>query len=136
MCQAIFLILKVLEDSRQILVAANMQPDDPFPMDDKIKEGLTYFHTFFVSLYLDGRFSFAPSLLCHSHSDSVSTTSDSFVSCSLVTSAGLPFSHIESSFDASRGQRYLLSLRYLSLRCTLALSVLSAPKYPPLSYFF
>lgn len=39
-CWVIFLILKVLEDSRQILVAANMQPDDPFPMDDKIKEGL------------------------------------------------------------------------------------------------
>lgn len=33
------LVLQVLEDSRQILVAANMQPDDPFPMDDKIKEG-------------------------------------------------------------------------------------------------
>lgn len=32
-------VLQVLEDSRQILVAANMQPDDPFPMDDKIKEG-------------------------------------------------------------------------------------------------
>lgn len=31
---------QVLEDSRQILVAANMQPNDPFPMDDKIKEGL------------------------------------------------------------------------------------------------
>lgn len=75
----------MLEDSRQILVAANMQPDDPFPMDDKIKEGLTYFHTFFVLLYLDEPFSFAPSLLCHSHSDSVSTTSDYFVSCTLVT---------------------------------------------------
>lgn len=35
--------LKVLEDSRQVLVAANMQPDDPFPMDDKIKEGLIRF---------------------------------------------------------------------------------------------
>lgn len=33
------LVPQVLEDSRQILVAANMQPDDPFPMDDKIKEG-------------------------------------------------------------------------------------------------
>lgn len=33
-------VFKVLEDSRQILVAANMRPDDPFPMDDKIKEGL------------------------------------------------------------------------------------------------
>lgn len=31
---------QVLEDSRQVLVAANMQPNDPFPMDDKIKEGL------------------------------------------------------------------------------------------------
>lgn len=30
---------EVLEDSRQVLVAANMQPDDPFPLDDKIKEG-------------------------------------------------------------------------------------------------
>ncbi|TWW69348.1 Coiled-coil domain-containing protein 134 [Takifugu flavidus] len=37
-------IFQVLEDSRQILVAANMQPDDPFPMDDKIKEGLAHFH--------------------------------------------------------------------------------------------
>ncbi|CAG01644.1 unnamed protein product, partial [Tetraodon nigroviridis] len=36
-------LFKVLEDSRQILVAANMRPDDPFPMDDKIKEGLAPF---------------------------------------------------------------------------------------------
>lgn len=36
-------VFKVLEDSRQILVAANMRPDDPFPMDDKIKEGLAHF---------------------------------------------------------------------------------------------
>lgn len=43
-------VFKVLEDSRQILVAANMRPDDPFPMDDKIKEGLARF----------------PSSLCHS----------------------------------------------------------------------
>ncbi|CAG01646.1 unnamed protein product, partial [Tetraodon nigroviridis] len=34
-------LFKVLEDSRQILVAANMRPDDPFPMDDKIKEDVT-----------------------------------------------------------------------------------------------
>ncbi|TWW69364.1 Coiled-coil domain-containing protein 134 [Takifugu flavidus] len=33
---------QVLEDSRQILVAANMQPDDPFPMDDKIKEAYSH----------------------------------------------------------------------------------------------
>lgn len=39
---------KVLEDSRQVLVAANMRPDDPFPMDDKIKEGGILF--FFVSI--------------------------------------------------------------------------------------
>uniref|UniRef100_G3NWA7 Coiled-coil domain containing 134 n=1 Tax=Gasterosteus aculeatus aculeatus TaxID=481459 RepID=G3NWA7_GASAC len=32
----------VLEDSKQILVAANMQPDDPFPMDDKIKEAYSH----------------------------------------------------------------------------------------------
>lgn len=37
-------VFKVLEDSRQILVAANMRPDDPFPMDDKIKEGLAHRH--------------------------------------------------------------------------------------------
>uniref|UniRef100_A0A4W6DN89 Coiled-coil domain containing 134 n=1 Tax=Lates calcarifer TaxID=8187 RepID=A0A4W6DN89_LATCA len=35
-------LFKVLEDSRQILVAANMQPDDPFPMDDKIKEAYSH----------------------------------------------------------------------------------------------
>ncbi|XP_035470176.1 coiled-coil domain-containing protein 134 isoform X2 [Scophthalmus maximus] len=32
----------VLEDSRQILVAANMHADDPFPMDDKIKEAYSH----------------------------------------------------------------------------------------------
>lgn len=37
----------MLEDSKLILVAANMQPDDPFPMDDKIKEGPTDFYTSF-----------------------------------------------------------------------------------------
>ncbi|CAG5897470.1 unnamed protein product [Menidia menidia] len=35
-------LFKVLEDSRQILVAANMRPDDPFPMDDKIKEAYSH----------------------------------------------------------------------------------------------
>nr|XP_020480658.1 coiled-coil domain-containing protein 134 isoform X1 [Monopterus albus] len=35
-------LFKVLEDSRQILVEANMQPDDPFPMDDKIKEAYSH----------------------------------------------------------------------------------------------
>lgn len=35
-------LFKVLEDSRQILVAANMQPEDPFPMDDKIKEAYSH----------------------------------------------------------------------------------------------
>ena len=39
------LCYEVLEDSKQILVTANMQPDDPFPMDDKIKEGLLHSHT-------------------------------------------------------------------------------------------
>uniref|UniRef100_A0A3B5MJN0 Uncharacterized protein n=1 Tax=Xiphophorus couchianus TaxID=32473 RepID=A0A3B5MJN0_9TELE len=34
--------LQVLEDSRQILVAANMQPDAPFPLDDKIKEAYSH----------------------------------------------------------------------------------------------
>eukprot|EP00063_Salmo_salar_P071235 XP_014046070.1 PREDICTED: coiled-coil domain-containing protein 134-like [Salmo salar] len=32
-------LFKVLEDSKAVLIAANMQADDPFPMDDKIKEG-------------------------------------------------------------------------------------------------
>ncbi|CAJ1075805.1 meiosis inhibitor protein 1-like isoform X1 [Xyrichtys novacula] len=35
-------LFKVLEDSRQVLVAANMRPDDPFPMDDKIKEAYSH----------------------------------------------------------------------------------------------
>ncbi|XP_068434188.1 coiled-coil domain-containing protein 134-like isoform X2 [Clinocottus analis] len=35
-------LFKVLEDSKQILVAANMQPQDPFPMDDKIKEAYSH----------------------------------------------------------------------------------------------
>lgn len=35
-------LFKVLEDSRQVLIAANMQPDDPFPMDDKIKEAYSH----------------------------------------------------------------------------------------------
>lgn len=46
----ISVILKVLDDSRQILVTANMQPDDPFPMDDKIKEGLVTFAPLSVTL--------------------------------------------------------------------------------------
>lgn len=52
----VLLLLQVLEDSRQILVAANMHPNDPFPMDDKVKEGLAPFH---LSLLLSG----LPSLL-------------------------------------------------------------------------
>ncbi len=41
--------VQVLEDSRAFLIAANMQPDDPFPLDDKIKEGerLLLFHRSF-----------------------------------------------------------------------------------------
>uniref|UniRef100_A0A3B1KJS7 Coiled-coil domain containing 134 n=1 Tax=Astyanax mexicanus TaxID=7994 RepID=A0A3B1KJS7_ASTMX len=35
-------LFKVLEDSKAILVAANMQPDDPFPLDDKIKEAYSH----------------------------------------------------------------------------------------------
>ncbi|XP_028843114.1 coiled-coil domain-containing protein 134 [Denticeps clupeoides] len=35
-------LFKVLEDSRAVLLAANMQPDDPFPMDDKIKEAYSH----------------------------------------------------------------------------------------------
>ncbi|XP_023685615.2 meiosis inhibitor protein 1 isoform X2 [Paramormyrops kingsleyae] len=35
-------LFKVLEDSRAILTAANMQPDDPFPLDDKIKEAYSH----------------------------------------------------------------------------------------------
>uniref|UniRef100_A0A3Q3EHR7 Coiled-coil domain containing 134 n=1 Tax=Labrus bergylta TaxID=56723 RepID=A0A3Q3EHR7_9LABR len=35
-------LFKVLEDSRQVLIAANMQPDDPFPMDEKIKEAYSH----------------------------------------------------------------------------------------------
>ncbi|XP_042575384.1 coiled-coil domain-containing protein 134 isoform X2 [Cyprinus carpio] len=31
-------LFKVLEDSRAVLITANLQPDDPFPLDDKIKE--------------------------------------------------------------------------------------------------
>uniref|UniRef100_A0A671NVY2 Coiled-coil domain-containing protein 134-like n=1 Tax=Sinocyclocheilus anshuiensis TaxID=1608454 RepID=A0A671NVY2_9TELE len=32
----------VLEDSRAVLKAANLQPDDPFPLDDKIKEAYSH----------------------------------------------------------------------------------------------
>ncbi|KAK3525558.1 hypothetical protein QTP86_034854, partial [Hemibagrus guttatus] len=35
-------LFKVLEDSRAVLVAANLQPDDPFPLDDKIKEAYSH----------------------------------------------------------------------------------------------
>ncbi|KAJ7992624.1 hypothetical protein DPEC_G00280610 [Dallia pectoralis] len=35
-------LFKVLEDSRAILIAANTQPGDPFPMDDKIKEAYSH----------------------------------------------------------------------------------------------
>ncbi|KAI5087562.1 coiled-coil domain-containing protein 134 isoform X1, partial [Silurus meridionalis] len=35
-------LFKVLEDSRTVLVAANLQPDDPFPQDDKIKEAYSH----------------------------------------------------------------------------------------------
>ncbi|XP_016323952.1 coiled-coil domain-containing protein 134-like [Sinocyclocheilus anshuiensis] len=35
-------LFKVLEDSRAVLIAANMQPDDPFPLDDKIKEAYSH----------------------------------------------------------------------------------------------
>ncbi|KAF4080928.1 hypothetical protein AMELA_G00176620 [Ameiurus melas] len=35
-------LFKVLEESRAVLVAANLQPDDPFPLDDKIKEAYSH----------------------------------------------------------------------------------------------
>ncbi|XP_029583882.1 coiled-coil domain-containing protein 134 isoform X3 [Salmo trutta] len=35
-------LFKVLEDSKAVLIAANMQADDPFPMDDKIKEAYSH----------------------------------------------------------------------------------------------
>lgn len=35
-------LFKVLEDSRAVLTAANLQPDDPFPRDDKIKEAYSH----------------------------------------------------------------------------------------------
>ncbi|KAJ8387549.1 hypothetical protein AAFF_G00152450 [Aldrovandia affinis] len=35
-------LFKVLEDSKAILTAANLQPDDPFPLDDKIKEAYSH----------------------------------------------------------------------------------------------
>ncbi|XP_041735523.1 coiled-coil domain-containing protein 134-like isoform X2 [Coregonus clupeaformis] len=35
-------LFKVLEDSRAILIAANMKADDPFPIDDKIKEAYSH----------------------------------------------------------------------------------------------
>uniref|UniRef100_A0A8C2HVD4 Coiled-coil domain containing 134 n=1 Tax=Cyprinus carpio TaxID=7962 RepID=A0A8C2HVD4_CYPCA len=35
-------LFKVLEDSRAVLKAANVQPDDPFPLDDKIKEAYSH----------------------------------------------------------------------------------------------
>ncbi|XP_036409351.1 coiled-coil domain-containing protein 134-like [Megalops cyprinoides] len=35
-------LFKVLEDSRAVLTAANLQPDDPFPLDDKIKEAYSH----------------------------------------------------------------------------------------------
>ncbi|KAK1155341.1 coiled-coil domain-containing protein 134-like [Acipenser oxyrinchus oxyrinchus] len=31
----------VLEDSRAVLIAANVQPDDTFPQEEKLKEGET-----------------------------------------------------------------------------------------------
>ncbi|KAK6471506.1 coiled-coil domain-containing protein 134-like [Huso huso] len=33
------LVQNVLEDSRAILIAANVQPDDAFPQEEKLKEG-------------------------------------------------------------------------------------------------
>ncbi|KAG9483869.1 hypothetical protein GDO78_009669 [Eleutherodactylus coqui] len=36
-------LFKVLEDSRAILIAAGVQPDSPFPVDEKIKDA--YSHT-------------------------------------------------------------------------------------------
>uniref|UniRef100_A0A8C2BZU4 Coiled-coil domain containing 134 n=1 Tax=Cyprinus carpio TaxID=7962 RepID=A0A8C2BZU4_CYPCA len=45
-------LFKVLEDSRAFLITANLQPDDPFPLDDKIKEGerlWLYHHSFQTS---------------------------------------------------------------------------------------
>lgn len=35
-------LFKVLEDSRQVLVASNLQPDGPFPLDEKIKEAYSH----------------------------------------------------------------------------------------------
>ncbi|KAL4658035.1 meiosis inhibitor protein 1 [Arapaima gigas] len=35
-------LFKVLEDSRAVLMAANLQPDDPFPLDDKVKEAYSH----------------------------------------------------------------------------------------------
>ena len=45
---AIYIVcsVKVLEDSKAVLTAANMQADDPFPMDDKIKEGQIMDHLY------------------------------------------------------------------------------------------
>ncbi|KAJ8251865.1 hypothetical protein GJAV_G00226280 [Gymnothorax javanicus] len=35
-------LFKVMEDSRAVLTAANLQPGDPFPRDDKIKEAFSH----------------------------------------------------------------------------------------------
>ncbi|CAL8302009.1 unnamed protein product [Merluccius merluccius] len=35
-------LFKVLEDSRAVLLAANLQPEDPFPLEDKIKEAYSH----------------------------------------------------------------------------------------------
>lgn len=46
--QCVCVCEQVLEDSRAVLIAANMQPDDPFPLDDKIKEGEGLIFTHFL----------------------------------------------------------------------------------------
>lgn len=32
-------LLQVLEDSRAVLIAADVPPDGPFPQDEKLKDG-------------------------------------------------------------------------------------------------
>lgn len=54
---------QVLEDSRAVLIAADVPPDGPFPQDEKIKDGRS-------SLFLPPPFSGA--LVHHRHSSGIS----------------------------------------------------------------
>lgn len=58
---------QVLEDSRTVLIAADVLPDGPFPQDEKLKDGMVFLISPSPPPYhLDLLWLFLPSSFCHS----------------------------------------------------------------------